>query len=142
MADDERAGPGASLAGVPVIGPRQLLSAAGAFVLGLLVGAVGTVVHRAATPWGLAGALVLVLTAAVTCRAWAGWFAWAGYGGGLYLAIVVLSQTGPGGDVLAPEGDGWAWGWVLGAAVALVLAAVAPRRLFDDTPRPARTGRR
>ncbi len=124
------------------IGPRQLVSAAAAFVLGLLAGAIGTVVHGAATPWGLVGGLVLVLVAAVTCRAWAGWFAWSGFAGGLYLAVVVLAQTGPGGDVLVPSDDRWAWGWVLGAAGALALAAAAPRRLFDDTPREARARRR
>ncbi len=107
--------------------------AVGALALGLLVGAVGTVVHRAYQPWGMVGALVLVLSAAVTARAWSGWVTWVAFTGGLFLAVQVLAQHGPGGDVLVPAGT-IGWVWVLGSIAVAVLVAVLPRRLFVDRP--------
>lgn len=108
--------------------------AAGAFVLGLVVGAIGTVMHRASWPWGLVLCLALVLVAGVTARAWGGAIPLVGYAGGLFLAVQVLAQRGPGGDVLLPAGDSFGLAWVVGAAVAVAVAALVPRRAFDDTP--------
>lgn len=108
--------------------------AVGALLLGLLVGVVGTVVHRAYQPWGMVGALLLVLSAAVTARAWSGWVTWVAFTGGLFLAVQVLAQKGPGGDVLVPAGT-LGLVWVVGALVMAVVVAVLPRRLFvDRTP--------
>lgn len=108
--------------------------AAGAFVLGVVVGAVGTVMHRASWPWGLVLCLALVLVAGVTARAWGGAIPLVGYAGGLFLAVQVLAQRGPGGDVLLPAGDSYGLAWVVGAALAVALAALVPRRVFDDRP--------
>lgn len=121
--------------------PQAFVRAFVAFLLGVLVGTIGTVVHRAATPWGVVAALGLVLAGAVTMRAWAGWPAFVGFAGGVFLAVMVLTQTGPGGDVLVPSGENvdhvWLGGvWLGGAMAALVLAALAPRRWFADAPRP------
>ncbi|WP_268532377.1 hypothetical protein ACT17Q_12605 [Cellulomonas sp. CW35] len=120
--------------------PQTLVRALLSFVLGLLIGALGTVVHRGAMPWGLLAGLALVLAASVMVRAWAGWPAYVGLVGGVFLAVVVLARTGPGGDVLLPGGDrvNAPWlglAWLGGVVVALALGALAPRRWFDDTPR-------
>ena len=127
--------------------PQTFVRALVAFVLGLVVGALGTVVHRGLVPWGLLAALGLVLAASVMVRAWGGWIPFVGMAGGLILAIQVLSQTGPGGDVLVPVGDNvntpWIGGvWIGGAILMVALAGLAPRRWFDDTPRPPREPRR
>jgi hypothetical protein len=121
--------------------PQAFVRAFAAFLLGVLVGTLGTIVHRAATPWGVLAAIALVLASAVTMRAWAGWPAYVGLAGGVFLAVMVLTQTGPGGDVLVPSGDNvndvWLGGaWLGGSLGALVLAALAPRRWFADTPSP------
>lgn len=111
--------------------------AAGSLVAGLVVGALGTTMHRALRPWGLVLCLVLVLVVVLTCRAWAGWFGYVGAVGGLFVATQVLASTGPGGDVLVPSTDLWGWGWVIGAGVAVGVVALVPRRLVQDDP-PAR----
>ena len=126
--------------------PQTLLRAFLSFLLGLVVGALGTVVHRGMVPWGVLAALGLVLASAVMVRAWGGWASYVGLTGGVLLAVQVLSRTGPGGDVLVPVGDNvntpWIGGvWIGGSILMLVLAAVAPRRWFDDTPRPPRQPR-
>ncbi|MBT0992802.1 hypothetical protein KIN34_00660 [Cellulomonas sp. DKR-3] len=122
--------------------PQAFVRAFVAFLLGVVVGTIGTVVHRAVTPWGVVAAIGLVLATAVTMRAWAGWPAFVGVAGGVFLAVMVLTQTGPGGDVLVPSGDNvndvWLGGvWLGGSMGALVLAALAPRRWFSDAPRSA-----
>lgn len=106
--------------------------AAAAFGAGLVVGVVGTVMHRAIQPWGLVLALALLLTATLTARAWAGWFGYAGIVGGTFLATRVLSGAGPGGDVLVPGGDLWGPAWVVGFLVVVAVVAVVPRRWVED----------
>ena len=104
-------------------------------VLGVVVGAVGTVVHRADAPWGLVGALALVACAAVTARAYGGWLAWGGYAAGLFVTVQALAGTGPGGDQLVPADGARGWVWVLGSAGLALAVTALPRRLFDDRPR-------
>ncbi|HEY0186538.1 MAG TPA: hypothetical protein VGC67_03535 [Cellulomonas sp.] len=113
---------------------RLLLRAFGAVLLGGALGAIGTVVHRSTRPWGLVLALVLVLAAAVTMRAWSGWIAAVGLMVGLFAVIQVLSSTGPGGDVLVPASDAYGWIWVVGAMLAPVLVVLAPKSWFADVP--------
>lgn len=119
---------------VPTLTSRLLLRALGAVALGAVIGAVGTVVHRSTRPWGLVLALLLVLVAAVTTRAWAGLLATVGLLVGLFVVIQVLSSAGPGGDVLVPASDGYGWTWVGGAMLLPVLTALAPRGWFADVP--------
>ena len=54
-------------------------SAVAALLLGVLVGTLGTVMHRSIPPWGVVVCLTLAFVAAVTVRAWAGFVALAGY---------------------------------------------------------------
>ncbi len=122
----------------PTVSPAGFARAFAALVVGLIVGAVGTVTHRAEQPWGLIGALALVLAASVMMRAWGGWPAIVGIAGGVFFSVQVLAQTGPGGDVLVPGDQPIGWIWVIGALVMVGLASIAPRAWFDDTPRPAR----
>lgn len=126
--------------------PQTFVRAFLAFLLGLVLGALGTVVHRGAIPWGLLAAVALVLAATVMVRAWGGWAAFVGLAGGVFLSVQLLAQSGPGGDVLVPGGDHvkapWiGWVWIVGAMVALVLGALAPKSWFDDRPRPPRPSR-
>jgi hypothetical protein len=109
-------------------------------VAGLVLGAFGTVMHRSVPPWGAVLALALVLAVAVAMRAWSGLVALLGFGIGVLVSVQLLTQTGPGGDVLVPTGDrvGWVWlgwFWVLGSVVAVVVAALLPRRWFVDGAR-------
>jgi F0F1-type ATP synthase assembly protein I len=121
--------------------PRLLLHALGALVLGALIGAVGTVVHRSTRPWGLVVALLAVAAAAVAVRAWSGWVAIIGLLIGLFAVVQVLASTGPGGDVMMPASDAYGWLWAGGAVLLPVLVAAAPRSWFAETPlrRSART---
>ena len=111
-----------------------LVRAAVALILGGVVGTVGTVAHRAIAPWGVVAALVLVLAAGVAVRAWSGYVSLVAYAGGLFLLVQVLSQSGPGGDVLVPAGGWIGWVWIIGAPLMTGAAAFAPRRWFSDEP--------
>jgi hypothetical protein len=107
-------------------------------VLGAVVGVMGTVMHRSIQPWGLVLSLLLVLAAAVTARAFGGLVAWIGYALGLGAAVLTLSQTGPGGDVLVPAGQKIGLVWLVGAGVVAVVGMLLPPRWFSDAPLPAR----
>ncbi len=113
----------------------MVLRALGALLLGVLVGTVGTVMHRSVRPWGVVVCLLLVLAAAVTVRAWGGWVASVGLLVGLFGSVQVLSGFGPGGDVLVPGGDAaLGWTWALGALAVALAVSLAPRRWFADVP--------
>ncbi|MDR3069013.1 MAG: hypothetical protein LBU50_05875 [Cellulomonas sp.] len=120
------------IAAAPVVG----------LVVGVLAGALGSVAHWGHRPWGLVAGLLLVLASGTMMRAWAGRPALAALAVGLGAALVVLSQSGRGGEALielstaaSPTGaDPGVFGrvWVAGAVIALVLVAVAPAVLFSD----------
>lgn len=108
-----------------------------AFV-GIVVGVIGTIMHRSVQPWGLVLCLSLVLAAAATARAFGGLIAWIGFVVGLGVTVLALSQKGPGGDVLVPSGQKLGMVWLLGSVAVAVVAMLLPRAWFSDTPRPAR----
>jgi hypothetical protein len=119
----------------PRLGPvvvRVLLAVA----LGLVIGALGTAVHRYGDePWfpGLVLALALTTAAAVMCRAWAGYGALLAFGGGWVVAVQLMSLRGSGGDVLVPAGTlGLVWTYV--GLVLLAVAAFLPASWFRDVP--------
>lgn len=110
----------------------MLRRALASLALGLLAGALGTVMHRALRPWGLVLCLLLVVVVVLTMRAWAGWSGYVAAAGGVFVGVQVLASGGPGGDVLVPSGDLWGWAWLLGCLLALIAVAFAPRRWVED----------
>ncbi|TRW44672.1 hypothetical protein [Georgenia yuyongxinii] len=121
--------------------PGAAAPAVAAVVLGVVVAACGTLVHRwevASLPGGVILALVAVMLGAVVARALAD-----GGGVALYaLAAILTSQTmtffGPGGDVLVTGGL-LSNVWLLGVPVAAAAAAVTPRSWYAGAPAvPAR----
>ena len=112
---------------------------AGSLVLGAVVGALGTVEHRSAPPWGLVLVLLLVLAGAVTVRAWGGLVALLAYAVAWGAVVFALSMRGPGGDVLIPGGTA-SWTvlgqiWILGAWLPIAASAFLPSRWFQDAQR-------
>jgi len=117
----------------------------GSLVLGAVVGALGTVMHRSVPPWGLVLCLLLVLTGAVTVRAWGGLVALLAYAATWGGVVFALSMSGPGGDVLIPGGTA-SWTvlgqiWILGGWLPIAIAAFLPSRWFRDVPQPQEPGR-
>ena len=111
---------------------RVLARYLGAVLIGVLIGVIGTSIHRSRPPYGLVLALVIVLVAGVLTRAWAGGPAMFALAMGIASSVAVLGAGGPGGDVLI-AGDALGYVWYGGAAV-VALAALAPRRWFSDRP--------
>ena len=101
-------------------------------LLGLVVATVGTVMHRAIAPWGVALGVLVTLSAAVFARAWEGLAGSLAFAGAWFVAVLVLWQVGPGGDVLVPDLGPWGTIWILAGAVAAGLPALAPSRWFSD----------
>ena len=105
---------------------------AGLALLGVVLGLVGTPLHRAWPPGGLLLALLMVFSAAVLARAWSGWAGMLALALTLVTVVGVLAVRGPGGDVLvAAEPLGYVW-YASGLVVAL--AAFVPRRWLSDRP--------
>ena len=120
---------------VPRLSAGALGTAALTLLLGVVVGTLGTVMHRSIPPWGVVACLALAFTAALTSRAFAGLLALGGYAVGLVGSVQLLVQRGPGGDVLVPDGQAVGWVWVLGSIAVTVLVGLLPHRFFDDRPR-------
>ena len=119
---------------MPTLTLRLILRVLGALVLGLAVGAVGTVMHRSTRPWGVVVCLLLVLAASVAVRAASGWIASLGLLIGLFASVQVLSGHGPGGDVLVPADGAIGWVWAVGSLVVALAVALAPKAWFADVP--------
>jgi hypothetical protein len=110
-------------------------------VVGVIVGVVGTVAHRAQVlgldlPLGLVLAMLAVLAAGVLSRAWGGLGGLLGYGIGWVAVVQLLSLEGPGGDVLVPS-EPVGYVWIYGGLVVVAAVAFLPRTWFSD--RPVRT---
>lgn len=111
---------------------RTLLAVA----LGVVMGALGTVVHRyGADPLYLGLILAFALTAAagVLARAWAGYGTLLGFGVGWVGIVQALSLPGSGGDVVVPAGVlGMVWSYA-GVAI-LAVVAFLPSSWFAEVP--------
>ena len=107
---------------------------AAALTLGVLVGVVGTVLHRSAPPWGMVLCLALVLSSTVLVRAWAGLAPVLAFGVGWLAVVQFMALSGPGGDVLVPAGDSLGYVWGIGGMVAVGVGCFLPARWFRDAP--------
>lgn len=107
-----------------------------AVLLGVVMGGLGTVVHRFGDEsWylGLALALALTSAAGVLARAWAGYGTLLGFGVGWVAMVQALSLPGSGGDVVVPAGVlGTVWSYS-GVAV-LAVVAFLPSSWFAEVP--------
>lgn len=118
-------------------------------LVGVLVGLVGTVAHRAHLLMDLPGgvgagivlALLAVLAAGILSRAWGGLAGLLGLGIGWVVVVQLLSLEGPGGDVLVPS-EPVGYVWIYGGLLVVAAVAFLPRSWFSDRPvRPALHGR-
>ena len=124
-------GPGRT-ATVELLSGRVLARCAGSVLLGVVIGVVGTAVHRVRPPGGLLLALLLVLVGGILARAWNGWVTMLALAMGVATAVGALAVSGPGGDVLIAA-DTLGYVWYAGALV-VALAGLAPRGWFSDRP--------
>ena len=115
--------------------PRGL----GVVLLGLVVGLVGTGVHRASVPIGVVLALASVVSAGVLVRAWTGWRGVLLHAAVVTAVVAAFTLVRPGGDVvIADQTVGYVW---FGALPAALLALVLPRRWFSERPLGEAPGR-
>jgi len=111
---------------------RAMARVLGSFLVGAVIGVVGTGIHRWTPPWGLVAALVVVLVGGALGRAWSGWLGVFAVGMGVATATGLLGTSGPGGDVIiAAQPIGYLW---FGSGLVAVLAGLLPRRWFADEP--------
>ncbi|WP_435299552.1 DUF6113 family protein [Timonella sp. A28] len=103
-----------------------------AVILGVMVGAIGTVVHRQEViPFVAVFAIACVFSAAVMMRAWLGLLGTGLYGVGWFVAVQVLSLSGPGGDVLLPA-QILTYVWIGGGLLAIAVACFTPRAWYAE----------
>ncbi|WP_265520884.1 DUF6113 family protein [Oerskovia flava] len=126
------------------LGARGIGRVVGCLLLGVLVGVVGTVMHRAVVldvdlPIALVLCLLATASTGILARAWTGYGGLLGYGLGWVVAVQILSLEGPGGDVLVPD-EPIGYVWIYGGLLVVAVVAFLPRRWFADQPaRRART---
>lgn len=111
---------------------RAVARVLGSFLVGAVIGVVGTGIHRWMQPWGLVAALAIVVVGGVLGRAWTGWVGVLAVGLGVVTATGLLGSSGPGGDVIiAAQPIGYVW---FSGALVAAFAGLLPRRWFLDEP--------
>ncbi|GII99653.1 hypothetical protein Slu03_20310 [Sediminihabitans luteus] len=114
-------------------------------LLGVAIGALGTVVHRKHVldwfPLGIVLALAATLTAGVLSRAWGRMSGLLGYGVGWLVVVQLMALEGPGGDVLIPSVDKIGYVWSYAGLAIVAVCAFLPSQWFSDEPRPVRAGK-
>lgn len=109
------------------------------FLLGIGLGTLGTLVHRArieGVPYGIVLAFLLVVVGAVLARAVSRWTGLVGYAIGLVIIVQLLAMaTTSSAGVLV--GDSYGNAWLVVSVLAVGVAAFVPERLLRaDAPRP------
>lgn len=108
---------------------QRILGLLAVLALGVVVGLVGVMAHRAYPWFGLAAVLVLTLVAAIFVRTWSGRSALGVFTAGLAIALAIFAQEGPGGGLLLVD-DALGWSYLIGAPSAIVLAALIPTKVL------------
>ena len=116
-------------------------------VFGVVIGAVGTAVHRggivSSFAWGIVLALALVLASGYVARGKWGRLGSVIFGTALMTIVQVLAMVGPGGDYLilgaavpgTPEFAGIVGTvWMYGSAAISVIYMLLPARIFALSP--------
>ena len=129
------------LLGGPMPSAGRMAAIAGCLGIGLVTGALTTVVHRwrpwemtfgDSQPWGVplgfALAFLTIVVAGLLVRALARGAGLFGYAIGVVASVQALAFVGRGGDVIVP-GDTLGLAWLLGSVVAIGVAAFLPQRL-------------
>lgn len=132
----DRGGHGPAAAGVDDDGdetgtPRwyELTMVPFAFLIGLMIGAVGTAFHRWEAPFGLLMAYVAVLLGSVLARTFADSRGQVAYGAAVILIVFAMTYLTGRGDVIV-TGQAVGTAWLVGAPIVSFLGALAPRRWF------------
>lgn len=100
-------------------------------VLGVIVGALGTALHRTAPPLGLILALIATASVVVAMRSLMGWTGLLSSVIGWAVTVQFLALGRKAGDVLI-AGDGLGYGWLLGGILCLFVGLLLPISLFND----------
>lgn len=114
------------------------VSAAVVVVIGALVAACATLVHRSAVaglPVGLVAAFATVLVGAVLARAVGDGVGVFWYGLTVFLTVLFMTYYVPGGDVLLTS-QPVSYAWLLGTPAAAAAVALTPRSWYADAPVP------
>ena len=108
---------------------KSLLSIVALMIVGVIVGVVGAISHRAVPYWGLVLAIVLVAAASVYARAWRSWPGVVAFVGTWLVVVAVFSLEGPGGSILIIA-DRFGYTFLASSAVVIGIVAAIPRRLL------------
>ncbi|PKQ25882.1 MAG: hypothetical protein CVT64_07525 [Actinobacteria bacterium HGW-Actinobacteria-4] len=108
---------------------KSVLAYALIVTMGLVVAIVGTSAHRAIGGWGVVLAILMVLAGAVFARTWKLWTGMGAFAIAWLMPTSLFALEGPGGSVLIVQ-DTFGLAWIIGGALAIVTAAVAPRQLL------------
>lgn len=114
----------------PILGRmKDALGYAVLIIGGVIVASVGAVAHRA-YPWlGVALCVAMVALAAAFARTWLSWSGLGLFAGAWMTMTFVWALEGPGGSVLIVQ-DRLGVGWLVGGALAVVVAALLPSTLL------------
>lgn len=114
----------------PILGRmKDALGYAVLLIGGLIVASVGAVAHRAYPPIGVVLCVAMVVLAATFARTWLSWLGIGVFAGAWMTMTFVWALEGPGGSVLIVQDD-LGIGWLVGASLAIVAAALLPSKLL------------
>jgi len=108
---------------------RKALAIVVSVVLGGIVAVVGAVAHRGVPPVGVILCVLLVLLATIFVRTWISWLGVLAFAVPFLALTYVFTREGAGGSLLIPP-DGLGYGWLYGAAGAIVVASILPARML------------
>lgn len=96
---------------------------------GIIVASVGAVAHRGNAPLGVILCVAMVALGATFARTWLSWLGLGLFAGAWTAMTFVWAMEGPGGSVLIVQ-DALGVGWLVGGALAIVVASVLPSKVL------------